>query len=818
MAVLVTFGGGLALWSAAAFAFTFPEAEFTGIYIPFESFKLPAPSGVAEEPEHVSVEASSGDLFVTVPAAGKVLKLGPEGKVEGEITGAETPQKKFGLEYRGVAVDNSTGGSSKGDVYIASREHGVPEERPVVDRFQPKSGKPNEYEYVCELIGIEGGCHKEAEKEGFTSTNAFGGFGTLGVVVGASGDVYVTDFNAGTNQIYEFGPAGEDILSSPLEPAVVVPDGIAVDAAGDIYVQGASGSLEGEQVVEINAKEESSVLDRAESAGVAVNPESGEVFVLDREGEYHVTRYTSTGTEVERFGAGELGGSSGIAYSSYNHDLYVTDRSTGEVHIYTRGTPGPTPKETACEAKEPKATSVVLTCTVEPNAARAEWQFQYEQAEGATGFRKAPETKQEITGTGAVEVTISGLKPQTKYVYRLIAVNEHGATRFPETGTLPFETPPAVEGVSKCAASGVTGEAATLQASLEPLGALTEYHFQYGTSLPGSKTKVKSSELSVGVEADVEPVAELEPNRSYECRLLATRKIESKPYTTEGEIGTFTTPVVPPLAVGEQASLVGTHTATLVGRVDPKNSATSFHFEYGETATYGQHTSDEGAGSGLVEDVVGQRIEGLEVGATYHFRVVATNEQSMTTYGPDETFTTVSENAPNVQTGGATSVTQTTATISGTVDPEGYPTTYTLEIGTTTAYGTQLAGSAGSGTEPVTVSIPLQGLTAGTTYHYRLTAVNRNGTSAPGADVTFTTPAYSATTSLMLTLPPVPAFVPTPLFPAVKTTTTTTKPKVLTKAQKLAKALKACKKDKSKSKRDKCEKQARKKYGPAKKK
>ena len=205
------------------------------------------------------------------------------------------------------------------------------------------------------------------------------------------------------------------------------------------------------------------------------------------------------------------------------------------------------------------------------------------------------------------------------------------------------------------------------------------------------------------METDIEPVTELEPNRSYECQLFATREIEGKPYTTTGAIGTFTTPVVPPLVVGEQASLVGTHTATLVGRVDPKNSATTFHFEYGETATYGQHTSDEGAGSGLVEDVVGQRIEGLEVGAIYHFRVVATNEQSMTTYGPDETFTTVSENAPNVQTGGATSVTQTTATISGTVDPEGYPTTYTLEIGTTTAYGTQLAGSAGSGTEPVTV-------------------------------------------------------------------------------------------------------------------
>lgn len=43
------------------------------------------------------------------------------------------------------------------------------------------------------------------------------------------------------------------------------------------------------------------------------------------------------------------------------------------------------------------------------------------------------------------------------------------------------------------------------------------------------------------------------------------------------------------------------------------------------------------------------------------------------------------------------------------------------------------------------------------------------------------------------------------------------KPKPLTRAQKLAKALKSCKKDKSKSKRKSCEKQARKQYAPIKK-
>jgi len=51
-------------------------------------------------------------------------------------------------------------------------------------------------------------------------------------------------------------------------------------------------------------------------------------------------------------------------------------------------------------------------------------------------------------------------------------------------------------------------------------------------------------------------------------------------------------------------------------------------------------------------------------------------------------------------------------------------------------------------------------------------------------------------------------------FQQVKPASTPPKPKVETRAQKLAKALKACRKDKKKSKRLACEKQAKKKYGP----
>ena len=79
--------------------------------------------------------------------------------------------------------------------------------------------------------------------------------------------------------------------------------------------------------------------------------------------------------------------------------------------------------------------------------------------------------------------------------------------------------------------------------------------------------------------------------------------------------------------------------------------------------------------------------------------------------------------APAVTTGDASSIGQTTATIAGTVDPNGAATTYHFEYGTTTSYGLTTADTAaGDGTPSVDVKATLSGLTSDTTYHYRLVA------------------------------------------------------------------------------------------------
>jgi len=95
--------------------------------------------------------------------------------------------------------------------------------------------------------------------------------------------------------------------------------------------------------------------------------------------------------------------------------------------------------------------------------------------------------------------------------------------------------------------------------------------------------------------------------------------------------------------------------------------------------------------------------------------------------------------APSATTEPATNITKSGATLNGTVNPEGLETKYYFEYGTSESYGTKTAeASAGSGTSNVKESTAITGLTAGTTYHFRIVASNSHGTT-DGSDQAFST-------------------------------------------------------------------------------
>lgn len=97
---------------------------------------------------------------------------------------------------------------------------------------------------------------------------------------------------------------------------------------------------------------------------------------------------------------------------------------------------------------------------------------------------------------------------------------------------------------------------------------------------------------------------------------------------------------------------------------------------------------------------------------------------------------------PLVQTGLAGAVSDSQATLSGTIDTYGDQTTYHFEYGLTTNYGSSAPagaeGVAGNERGSRTFSRTIAGLQPATTYHYRMVATNSAGT-AEGADRTFTT-------------------------------------------------------------------------------
>ncbi len=235
-----------------------------------------------------------------------------------------------------------------------------------------------------------------------------------------------------------------------------------------------------------------------------------------------------------------------------------------------------------------------------------------------------------------------------------------------------------------------------------------------------------------------------------------------------------------PSILSESGLSVGSASETLEARVDPGYADTSYRFEYGTSTAYGASVPapDAGIGAGLKGPVaVAQELAGLRPGTTYHYRLLATNAVGQVE-GADQTFTTPPARLPMVSTGQAGGVAQNTATLTGSVNPEGFETGYEFDFGVDTSYGTRIFGDAGFEPGAHTFTAPLQGLTPGATYHYRILATNVFGT-VYGADQVFTTASYPTSTLAATEAPPLlstPLLAPAGSAPAGSATAVGARP------------------------------------------
>ena len=649
----------------------------------------------------------------------------------------------------GLAVDQSNG-----DVYVADQPGNT------LDKFSI-SGKAATQAWSVALPEVGGNVAQPNQLMVDENAGANKGY------------VYVA--GVASNAVYRVNEAGTEVteaiegLQNPYEPGNPgYPTGVAVDAAGDFFV-----SLNGGAVVEFNEDwkpidAEGTIVSEGDNVVVS-GPGGPQTVIVSADGEYLYTpsgsgtiQYKLNGASYTESAVIDGAGSNGVTIDPSSGDIFVDQG--GEVVEYPPG--------------------------------------------GGTPLAKfGPGTLSNGYGIGVYGKNVY----VSDYNNKAVEVFEEGET--PET---PVTEPVTIEGAK-----------ATFNGEL--LGGESEYYFAYnsnGECGNGERTPAVTVEPAHEIEKVSHQVTELEVGTPYMVCLVAVNKYgEALGAPQPVEVKT-----VAPQVTTTQAGEVKPNRAQLNGELNPGGSA-EYYFEYGPepctTATTPcTKTPTQGPVLHAAQLTAEAQIAGLISGQTYYYRLVAFNSAALTGVdGSEQTFTP--ENTPpvEVRTEPAEEVLESSAYLAGELNPGG-KADYYFEYGTqpcaATSCGTKTPeeGPVVGEARKVVEAAYLTGLQPGTTYHYWIVVTNSHG-SEHGKERSFTTPGSTVviTTPITGTSPIATGIVTntttsttTPKTTTTTTKTTTVKPKPLTKAQKLAKALKQCKRDKKKSTRTSCEKQAHKRY------
>ncbi len=456
--------------------------------------------------EGVAVDQTSGDVYVYDAAAGSVLKFDAAG-APAEFSALHADAiEGVGGEGEGeneIAVDSSAGPAA-GDIYVAN------------------GSQVRIYGADGHSLGVLG----EASGKPWGKP--------CGVAVDSVGHVYVglypteADPNSTVNQ---YTPAANPVVAANYVSSLWKLNSvcnIAVDTAGDVYADTFSeGPVTKYEALQFSALElEASGTQVSESArAVAVDPASGELYA----GRYNeVAQYEPTGgliTSITGLEANAFANSHGVAVNAETGRVYVSDNERARMDIF-----GPTvivPDASTGTASNLTATTATVSGHADPAGGGSITTCEFEYGTETPYGQSAPCTlAPPIVGATDVSANLTGLTAGVTYHYRLAVFNANG-NGVGQDGTFSTEAP-TIEGVS---ATDIGSEDATLRAQVNNHENATTYSFEYGTADCASNSCTAIPIPPGSLPASAEPAAVsqalhyLQPGVVYHYRLIATSSV-----------------------------------------------------------------------------------------------------------------------------------------------------------------------------------------------------------------------------------------------------------------------------------------------------
>jgi hypothetical protein len=321
------------------------------------------------------------------------------------------------------------------------------------------------------------------------------------LAVDASGNVWVGD----KERIEEFNGSTGGFVSEVSLPGYGEIRSLAVDASGNFYVLGSAVS--GARKLAPDGTLIYAVDEAGEPATLAIDG-SGNLFVGDQAKPYRFLEFdSSTGAEMEAFGAGEVVGNPGpgnfgegtaLAIGDTAGRLYAdSTKSQNEsaAQVFTFPSPGPLPRGGSLSVSKVKGTAATLNVILNPEGKETKYHFEYVEdaafesdvAEHGAGhgFDHAVSTPEGVLSADFSEpelsAVISGLKGETGYHYRITATNECKTgkqCKIESEATFSTLAPVVVDSLF---VGEVSSESVVFGASINPYGAVSAYRFEYVT-------------------------------------------------------------------------------------------------------------------------------------------------------------------------------------------------------------------------------------------------------------------------------------------------------------------------------------------------